>query len=220
MDNQIDASTAAWFPIAFPVLFIGMWLFVTTLLGVMSGWFALQRRYPKSAEPPLSTFRGTSGSMGGMRVSMGGILSLSPTRTGLRVGIWRLFGPFQRPFEIPWREIRAERRSLLFLPQARLVFGDDAGSLMLSVGLWNRIVEFAPDADRRRIALEPVDGRALIPILTAIWLAATALFGSFIALTSRTGVQHGDPVPLLFCYGMPGVMVAIALLVFWFRQLR
>ena len=42
-----------WLPFAFPLLFVGIWLMVSTLLGMMSGWFSLQQWYPDdgSEEP-------------------------------------------------------------------------------------------------------------------------------------------------------------------------
>ncbi len=40
-DDQVIKSL----PIAFPLIFAGMWLLVTTLMGVMSGWFSLQQWY-------------------------------------------------------------------------------------------------------------------------------------------------------------------------------
>src|SRR4051794_6773901 len=103
------------FMTVFPFFFVGLWLFVTTVLGFLSGWFDLQRHYPKGDEPALLTLRWRSGSMG-MGVSLSGILTLSACSSGLRIGIFRLFGLFQRPFFVPWDEIEAEQTTLFFAP--------------------------------------------------------------------------------------------------------
>jgi hypothetical protein len=57
------------FPVYFPLFFLVMWIIVTTLLGVLSGWFVLMRAYPDRGEAPLQSFSWQSGSMNmvGMR---------------------------------------------------------------------------------------------------------------------------------------------------------
>lgn len=219
MNEPIDPATARWFAIIFPAFFVGFWLFIVTMLGLMSGWFALQRRYPRGTDTPIRTFRMKSGSMGSNglgAVSMGGILNLSPTHYGLRVGIFRLFGPFQRPFEVPWNEIHVERRTRFFLPSARLTFGADEGHLRLAVGLWNRIVDSAPERERPRLGVEPVAAGQLATRLMAAWVAISALFGTFIAITSRAGA-HPSPLPLGACYGVPAFIVGIGMIGFWMQ---
>ena len=47
----------------FPVYFAFLWLGVTMLLGVLSGWFSLMQRYPNREETPLLTLSAQSGSM-------------------------------------------------------------------------------------------------------------------------------------------------------------
>ncbi|HEY5347424.1 MAG TPA: hypothetical protein VIJ72_04465, partial [Rhizomicrobium sp.] len=65
---QIDFSN----PILFPLFFAGLWLFVTTILGAISGWYSLARKYPDRPEDAVLTLRFQSGSVG--LVSMRGIL--------------------------------------------------------------------------------------------------------------------------------------------------
>jgi hypothetical protein len=40
------------FPLYFPLFFLVMWIIVTTLLGVLSGWSVLMRAYQIGREPP------------------------------------------------------------------------------------------------------------------------------------------------------------------------
>jgi predicted metalloendopeptidase len=51
------------FPLYFPLFFALLWIMVTTLLGFLSGWFALARTYPDRDETALQTFTAQSGSM-------------------------------------------------------------------------------------------------------------------------------------------------------------
>lgn len=55
----------------FPLFFVSLWLAVTTILAVLSGWFRLMARFPNQTVEPLLRIRGQSGSMG-LGVSMQG----------------------------------------------------------------------------------------------------------------------------------------------------
>lgn len=137
-----DASIEKWFPYFFPFFFVGMWLVATTMLGFMSGWFNLQQQYPDTGdEAPLLRLGGQSGSMGA-GVSMSGILKLKAYPSGLGVGIWRLFGPFQKPLKIPWSEIEAQSSSSFLAPTAKLQLGKpSSGTLKISARSWTRLVD-------------------------------------------------------------------------------
>jgi len=140
-----DETLLRWFPYAFPFLFIGMWVIVTTMLGFMSGWFNLQQWYPADGdEEPLLKLRGQSGSMG-LGVSLSGCLVLRSYRSGLGLAIWRIFGPFQKPLLIPWRDIKAaEKRYFFFMNMVRLDFGNPSnGKLTIRAGVWQRLVNAA-----------------------------------------------------------------------------
>ena len=136
-----DETLLRWFPYAFPFLFVGMWLLVTTMLGFMSGWFNLQEWYPDDrTEEPLLKLSGQSGSMG-LGVSLSGCLALRSYRSGLGVGIWRFFGPFQKPLLVPWSEIEAtEKRYLFFMRMVQLDFGNPSnGKLIIRAKVWERL---------------------------------------------------------------------------------
>jgi nitrate/nitrite transporter NarK len=76
------------------LFFVVVWLTVTTVLALLSGWFRLMAAYPDQSIEPILRLRGQSGTMGG--VSMRSVLTLSVCPTGLRVGMMRLFGLFCR----------------------------------------------------------------------------------------------------------------------------
>ena len=140
----MSPEEAKWFLIAFPFLFVGMWLLITTMLGFMSGWFSLQQWYSDDTkEDPLLKLSWQSGSMG-VGVSFRSSLTLAARRDGLSVRVWRIFGPFQRPLLIPWRDISAEPKRILFYRLVRLNFGSPpSGSLKVSQRTWDRLIAAA-----------------------------------------------------------------------------
>ena len=107
----------------FPFLFIGFWLIVTTILWLLSGWKALQDRFPDRDEVPLKRLHFQSATFGSgfFGTNYGGCLRFDVCSLGLRVAVWRIFGPFSRPFFVPWSEITAETKRFLGLPH--YVFG-------------------------------------------------------------------------------------------------
>ena len=128
---------------AFLLFFAALWLAVTTLLAVLSGWLRLAARYPDRSDEPLLRMRGSSGTMG-LGVNLRGVLTLSACRAGLRVGIMRLLGPFCRDFLVPWDSITVARKRVLFRPVARLEFGRPAvGALTISAAVADRLAEAA-----------------------------------------------------------------------------
>jgi hypothetical protein len=140
----MSPEETSWFLMAFPFLFIGMWVLVTTLLGFMSGWFNLQQWYADDGnEEPLLKLGWQSGSMG-FGVSFSSCLTLASRRDGMSVRVWKIFGPFQRPLLIPWREITAEPKQFLFIRMVRLNFGSPpSGSLNIRERIWNKLVAAA-----------------------------------------------------------------------------
>lgn len=114
----------------FPVLFVAMWLAVTALIGFMAGWFALMRRYPDRDETALAVLKWQSGRMGWIGARLRGVLTLSVCPSGLRVGMFRLFGPFSRDFLVPWSEIEVTRRDWFLGRVAELKFGTPAAGVL------------------------------------------------------------------------------------------
>jgi hypothetical protein len=124
--------------IAFPLL----WFAETMILSLLSGWFGLMERYPDREEKPVVTLANQSGSLG--LVSMRGVVKLSVCRSGLRVGIMRIFGPFCRDFLVPWNEITVTRSDRFFWKAAKLSFGQPSnGSLRVFADVADRLARAA-----------------------------------------------------------------------------
>jgi hypothetical protein len=202
------------FPAGLPFLFAAMWLTITTLLGVFSRWFALQQRYERGDERPLLTLRARSGSMG-FGGHMHGILTLSACHSGLRVGIWRLFGPFQRPFLVPWYEIDPELGTSFFAPTAKLHFGrPEIGWLKISARTWQRLAAAAPNAPAGDA---PVSRKSAARGLLFQWTAMTMLAGSFFYFASRADA-HQSGVPLAVCFVFPAIIFGIGQVIRFVRE--
>ena len=132
-----------WF--LFPLAFAGLWGAVTTILTFMAGWPTLAHRYPNTAEVARLKLSWQSGTMG-FGVGMRGVLTLSACPSGLRVEIWRVFGPFAKPFLVPWNEIETSNRSVFFAAMKRLNFGrPQVGKLTIQARIWERLVEQSGD---------------------------------------------------------------------------
>lgn len=122
-----------------------MWLLGTTLLGWMSGWFKLQRTYDPPAGEPLLELRDQRGSMG-MMVGFRGTLRLTAYRSGLGIAVSRFRGPLQRPFLVPWSEIKVRSANSplepLHLPMVRLRLGNPKlCSLKIEAKSWSRLMQ-------------------------------------------------------------------------------
>jgi hypothetical protein len=106
----------------FPIAFAALWGVVTAGLGWAAGWYALAARYPDRAEAPLATLTWESGVMG-MGVNFRHILTLAPCPSGLRVAVWRSFGPWSRPFFVPWEQVKIRRARWFLMDVVELTFG-------------------------------------------------------------------------------------------------
>ena len=135
------------FWLSFPLFFAVVWLAVTILIGFLSGWYTLMRRYPDRHEKPVLHLRGQLGFMGSLGSRLRGILRLSVCPSGLRVGMFRLFGPFSRDFFVPWDEISVARaRWFLMSEMAIMTFGDPPhGKLAVTAAVAARLAKAAGD---------------------------------------------------------------------------
>jgi hypothetical protein len=215
--DQASRQFATWFPF----FFIGLWLAVSGVLGLLSGWFMLMRRYPNTDEEPLVVLYCQSGSMG-LGVHMNGILSLGACPSGLRVGMWRIFGPFSRPFFVPWSDIQLEQKTVFLSPRAKLSFGNPVvGTLSVAAPAWQRLAEASGVATPMPQLPFAMSNGAIARNLALQWLAVTALFAAFFYFAPRFMPDGGAGYPpLALCLGVPAFMVGLSMLFRYFGQRR
>ena len=216
----MDPETARWFPVFFPFLFVGMWLAITTMLGVLSGWFALQQYYPRGEEEPLLRRKIVSASMG-LGVHFRRMITVSACPSGLRVSASRLMAPFQRPFLVPWSEIEAEEVRSFFVPMVRLRFGrPEIGKLTIGARDWEHLSGYAaPQAARSgNLRVEIASNRTVGAGLLLQWAIVTVIAGTFFLVAS--GRQGAPSLPIWLCYGLPAIVAGGGQLIRWLVQLR
>lgn len=204
MDEQLTALT-------FPLIFAALWLSVTTLLGGLSGWFALQRRYDRGTERSALTLHMLSGTMG-VGVRLNGVLTLSACQSGLRISIWRIFGLFQRPFFVPWQEVHCQSVDRFFQPMSKLVFGSPAvGHLIINRSAWQRLSCIAGDQvqdDAGDHLPTSLLGRKIAQAMVLQWAMATAGATAFFYFVSH--IEHsGSSMPLAVCFGFPATVLGL-----------
>jgi hypothetical protein len=204
--TEDQTQMPGWILGSFPILFVLLWLAATSLFGLLSNWFELQRQFPRNDDQPLLRLRMRSGRVG--LVGIGGALSLAACRSGLRVGILRLLGPFQRPFQIPWDQIEAEPVSRFFEPAVRLRFGrPEVGRLVIDSRSWERLKAAAAGQH----ALRSTEQRGRLARSCALqWAVLTLFAGSFFYFVSRYGDPSATPVPAAIFFGLPAAVFGVS----------
>jgi hypothetical protein len=206
------------FAVSFPLFFAALWLAVTTVLAVLSGWFRLAARFPNQTMEPILRVRGQSGSMG-LGVSMGGILTLSVCPSGLRVGMMRVFGPFCRDFFVPWEAINIIRKSVLFWPVAKLQFGSPAiGSLTIPAHVADRLAraamrgwpETGPFAEEKR--------SDVLRRLLAQWALITCAAALFFTLVPLAVAPAAARPPILVAILFPAIVFGVVTVARYVRE--
>jgi hypothetical protein len=210
----LDDGFAKVFPYVFPFLFAGMWLFVTTILAVKAGWYDLARKYPNRDEKPILRTLFQSGRMSS--VSMSSILRLEVCASGLRIGIWKLFGPFSRDFLVPWNEIHVERKNGILWGTAKLTFGGGPQDLVLMDYLANRLARSVPGRwpETGSFAKDTL-GQAVWSTFK-VWGVGMAFVGAF--FTFVPWIFSGKPVTEM--YVPCAILTGIAAVVMFLQRIR
>jgi hypothetical protein len=207
-----------WLPIAMPLLFVGLWLVISALLGAMSGWFGLQQWYPDDgSEEPLLTLRGQSGSVS--FVAFNNALTLKAYRSGFGLSISRFFAPFLKPLMIPWGEVKVEETTTFFVPMVRLQFGEPSnGSLKISARTWSKlagvVAQAGGDAAPKLPAILATSGDVARGMFVQ-WAVISAFFATFFFIGPRFWGANAFP---LFLFAVIPVILGVAMLIQYARQ--
>jgi hypothetical protein len=202
----------------FPPFFVALWLTVTTILSLLSGWFRLMVKFPNQDIPPILRLRGQSGTMG-PGVSLSHILTLSVCRPGLRVGIMRVFGPFCRDFLVPWEHIAVARKTILFWPVAKLQFGSPViGSLSIPAHIADRLADAALGRWPETGPFPQESRSATLRRLLSQWAVVTGIAALFFALVPVAVAprESRPPVPVAILF--PAVVIGMITIVRYLRE--
>lgn len=125
--------------IAAPLGFVAIWSGVCLLLGLVSGWGGLARRFRTREEAPAGAEGGLFARIG--LIAYRGVLGVGRADDGLDLRVMLLFRPGHPPLRIPWSEIRVEgERSLFgFGKVTRLRLGAGGPLLNLPSATWERV---------------------------------------------------------------------------------
>lgn len=217
----MNQTVHPFFPLIFPFFFIGLWLFISIVLGVASGWFRLMANYPDQPEAAMLQLRKVSGSMG-WGVSMSGNLNLAACPSGLRVGVNRVVGPFNRDFFVPWRDLAVMRGFGLLGHRATLEFGVPVpiGRLRIPTYTADKLARAAAGKwpERGPFPEETTGHRARRFLLRWV-LAAGPAAAFFIAAPRLMAPQcAAAPVPVLVAILFPAIFFGLVALVRFFRN--
>lgn len=136
MQDHVFPAVFGLFLITFPLL----WLGITALLMTLAGWSRMAERFPDRPEEPAILTLGMQSGRIGFGVQFRGALRLTACRSGLRIGVLRLFAPFHRPILVPWNQIEETRSKLFFQWESRLTLGKpEAGRLVIATSVWERL---------------------------------------------------------------------------------
>jgi hypothetical protein len=201
-----------YFPFAFPVFFLAIWLAVTIGLGSASGWYSLARRYPDRNEAALLQLNGQSGTMRG--VGMRGILRIAVCPSGLRLGIMRIFGPFCRDFFVPWEQITVTRKDRFFWKSATFQFGNPiAGTLSIASHVADRLAQSAPRRWPEQGPFEGETNKVAGARLFKQWALLTFIAATFFIVVPRLMAPPGAWPPIAVAILFPAVVIGVSALI-------
>lgn len=207
------------FPYFFPFVFVGLWLLVTTVLGVLSGWFRLMRAFPNRTDEAWLRLRFVSGSLGGASIRTA--LRLETCASGLRVGMNRILGPFCRDFLVPWNAIHVDRADSFFLGKiAEQEFDRDAGRLRLPAYVADRLARSAPGLWPEQGVFRPETFPEAVVSVLKPWAAATCLAALFFTVVPRLSWDSGTYPPIAVTVLFPAIVFGLAALANLFARTR
>lgn len=116
-------NSSSGFPLWFPFYFVGLWLFVTGLLTLTSGWRLLAAKYLTRQPSTGRRFYGVSASIGAVpfAVNYNNCLTVFVANGGFYIQPIFIFALFSPRLFIPWRDVQVEKTSYLFFFTAHRV---------------------------------------------------------------------------------------------------
>ncbi len=127
---QTSTGFPAWW---FPILFVGMWVAISTVVAFVGGWHRLARRYRGAPTMVVDRIRAGSGHLGDFGAHYNNCLVVSVGPGGVGLKVWLPFRLFHPPLLIPWGDVvKCERwRMLGIFERTRLRLVDAAPSIVL-----------------------------------------------------------------------------------------
>jgi hypothetical protein len=122
----------------------------------------------------------------------------------------RVFGPFSRPYFVPWGDIRVYRLTEYFMPAARLEFGQPARGVLSVRG--NTANRLARAAGKNWPEPGPFPFESTGHILASVilqWAALSALLAVFLTLLAFVFAPARPFLPLPIAIGLPALIMGV-----------
>lgn len=151
MQGRAD-TLPAYFIFLFPVLFACLWISISFVISLCSGWYALATRFARKSEPYGETR--TAGPFSYtiyMRFwcHYSSVIRLTAASDGLYPSVMFLFRVGHPPLQIPWSEIRLCRTRWFWRSYVVLTLGNEeqipmriSGRMARNLGITDRIPTF------------------------------------------------------------------------------
>jgi hypothetical protein len=196
-----------------------MWLTITTVLGLLSGWYFLMIRYPNREETELLRLKRLSGSMG-LGVNMNRILNISVCRTGLRIGMMRVFGIFCRDFFVPWEEISVNRKDGFFGQNAQLQFGNPSrGRFRIPSYVADQLARASLGRWPERGPFSEETSTQVLVSVARQWIVTTLLATTFFLVAPRM-MSPEAKIPLSVAILFPAIVLGLASVFEYFKRTK
>lgn len=122
MQTTANPTTIALFVIpVFLVAFVGLWLFIITILRYVSGWAALAKQYEFSGTFEGQSWKWQSGMM--RRTNFNNCLTIGSSFRGLYLALIAPLRFKSPPLLVPWSEITISRRKFFLVEAVCLELG-------------------------------------------------------------------------------------------------
>ncbi|HEV2562915.1 MAG TPA: hypothetical protein VGT78_12315 [Rhizomicrobium sp.] len=151
---------------------------------------------------------------------MSRILRLDPCPSGLRVGIWKLFGPFSKDFFVPWDEIRIERKNWFLFKVAELRFGNDVGKLSLFGHVADRLARSVPGHWPEAGSFPKESKSQALWEVLKVWAAGTVFAALFFTIVPMFAAPKGARPPIAVAIFFPAIVLGVRALFSYFARIR
>jgi len=157
--------------------------------------------------------------VGPFAVSFGGILTVSVCSSGLRIGVFRVFGPFNRPFFVPWQDISIKRRNRLWGKTAEFRFGVPViGKLSIRSYVADRLQRTVPDSWPEHELPPPESRQQLFQGVLKQWAFTTSLAATFFIIAPRIISHGGANPPIAVAILFPAVVFGVVAAIQYWRR--
>jgi hypothetical protein len=197
-----------------------IWLLLSALIGLLTGWYTLMACYPDRAERAVAKRSKAPATMGG--ASLNGMLSIAVCPSGLRFAMNRFFAPFSRSFLVPWSDIKiAQKHSFMPHPRTILLLGEAGRKVTLSPEFMSALMRDGASVWPEALLLPFETDHQFARRLFKQWIVATLIATVLLTVvpTLLMDVPSDDGL-LALGLAIPAITIGVNYLLTYFRYRR